>query len=1137
MVNEPLTESKIINDLHAHGLEPSHPLDLDGRENNLVAVGTNKRKASGKFERDHNGERFVFYDYVGGEGHVIAPELDPSKSIKRLSAADKAAQDAERKEATAVQNRLVIEKAEHLAQARYDRAIPIPCDASLNYFSEKKLPIPSGARYCPSEECVLIPFHSIDEPHKLQAVQRLWTKAATEGTNKKFVYGTVSKETYYSMAGTKEGPLLISEGVANALRATLCTGYDSWAAGGTSNLVAVAKFARKRFPDRTIILLADNDQKNALNHNKNTGFIAAEKAAKPTDGLVAYPPILALGKNVDVDDLFHTRGTEAVQLMVDQAKPVAQIEPRFPYPEYVSKQEASEALLATIRNFTQKPFHKDGTARRLQITGSPGLGKTVAAAREQARAVSSDFRAEIFVPTTENAIEIVEMVPDKAQAYRGRTNRSCNLDAPCTKLRGLADTLEEIGGLGLDSGLSGLCGHKEKKAKDRCSEFGECEYVKQFSRLRTKPDLNISVLPHALINANRSMLYDFKSSIVIVDEQFLGEIVGSGEATKRQIEAVPALLDIFNAIQKAQINHTPVLEQIRKDVLNATELLHEARDKHRIPAFSLEPNMPPQEIEQAIRNRPVSPRWWELSKILLDLLHSEDEDTQRIHIDEDRDRVPVIRWHWIKPLKNLEDKPLILLDGTSDPEVLRRVFPNLEVKTFRVKRNVEQVVQITNAEQTHQHLAPDQDSTHENIKRAEAFKVQLRDFAELNRREYGPGMICGPKRFTDSLNLPEGVVSRHFGNLRGIDAHKNDQWAVVIGRNQTPPHNAEGIARAIFADDDEPLVFGFGKQDAGIRMRNGDVTKVCANFHKDSRVQAVETMLRERETEQAIDRLRLIHSSAKTIYILSCLPLDITVDEAVKDRRTVIGAPRLNTMLVRHKAKTFPMVAAWIHAHHKDLFSTRTAAKRWLNNKVPIPLIYNHRGSGTFKSEISFRTQGQRGRPSKALTLRNNLDDAQRDLEQIFEKPISIITDSGNQTIKPILEIVPPVVRPHDEANALFETPVLDTVQARTGTDDTMHTIPVERNIWRHTLPRIAEFVSRGVEELTRTLGESVSVPPPAPAYGGGHNDGDMGDYPLFSAIAARHTPIRTSKPDPSRRIPKHTIHEPYGQNIPEMEE
>jgi hypothetical protein len=94
-----------------------------------------------------------------------------------------------------------------------------------------------------------------------------------------------------------------------------------------------------------------------------------------------------------------------------------------------------------------------------------------------------------------------------------------------------------------------------------------------------------------------------------------------------------------------------------------------------------------------------------------------------------------------------------------------------------------------------------------------------------------------------------------------------------------------GYARALWATSPEPLLLTgkYTQATRYIRKRDGSTTPVRVDVHPDMRVQRVLELFRERESEQAIDRLRLIfNTERKTIYLASNLPLpDLVVDRTV----------------------------------------------------------------------------------------------------------------------------------------------------------------------------------------------------------------------------------------------------------------
>lgn len=104
-----------------------------------------------------------------------------------------------------------------------------------------------------------------------------------------------------------DGPLLIAEGYATAASLRMATGYEVMVTFGVSNVQPVAVMARKKHPEREIIMCADNDV-----HEDGT-------------------PIN--GKKADFNDL-HTAtedGLEQVKSCIENAKPVEPLKTAIPF--------------------------------------------------------------------------------------------------------------------------------------------------------------------------------------------------------------------------------------------------------------------------------------------------------------------------------------------------------------------------------------------------------------------------------------------------------------------------------------------------------------------------------------------------------------------------------------------------------------------------------------------------------------------------------------------------------------------------------------------------------------------------------------------------------------------------------------
>lgn len=108
--------------------------------------------------------------------------------------------------------------------------------------------------------------------------------------------------------------LLICEGLATGLSLFESTGLEVLVAFDAGNLKAVALGARRDWPDRKLILCADND----CGPGPNVGVAKAKEAAMAVGGLMTIP-FVADGRPCDCNDLHRAEGPEAVRAFVEEA--------------------------------------------------------------------------------------------------------------------------------------------------------------------------------------------------------------------------------------------------------------------------------------------------------------------------------------------------------------------------------------------------------------------------------------------------------------------------------------------------------------------------------------------------------------------------------------------------------------------------------------------------------------------------------------------------------------------------------------------------------------------------------------------------------------------------------------------------
>lgn len=216
------------------------------------------------------------------------------------------------------------ENARRLAERRREAAEkakrifqPLPHAGEENAYMRRKGVSPRGDMRQVSDGRLVLPvLNAAGDVVSLQFIDG-------EG-NKLFLPGGEKNGCYFPIPardGGKDGPLLIGEGVATVLSACMATGMAGLVAFDCGNLKGVAELARRKYPEREIILLADNDvdTKRPDGTPWNPGVEAATKAAQAVGGKLAVC-LAHEGRACDFNDLHVARGLDAVRLAIEKAR-------------------------------------------------------------------------------------------------------------------------------------------------------------------------------------------------------------------------------------------------------------------------------------------------------------------------------------------------------------------------------------------------------------------------------------------------------------------------------------------------------------------------------------------------------------------------------------------------------------------------------------------------------------------------------------------------------------------------------------------------------------------------------------------------------------------------------------------------
>ena len=156
----------------------------------------------------------------------------------------------------------------------------------------------------------------IDNKHQIKSLQFIDASG-----NKSFMAGGQIKGGIFPVRHSKDGPIYLTEGLATGLSiAAAMSSCSVIVAFSVSNLGNVAEAIRLAFPDRNLIICADNDTKP---DGSNPGFKGARKAALQTRALVAVPD-LGTGEPCDFNDIHRKKGIGYVKEQIKAAhQPIA----------------------------------------------------------------------------------------------------------------------------------------------------------------------------------------------------------------------------------------------------------------------------------------------------------------------------------------------------------------------------------------------------------------------------------------------------------------------------------------------------------------------------------------------------------------------------------------------------------------------------------------------------------------------------------------------------------------------------------------------------------------------------------------------------------------------------------------------
>lgn len=624
--------------------------------------------------------------------------------------------------------------------------------------------------------------------------------------------------------------------------------------------------------------------------------------------------------------------------------------PHFPHPT-MTITKAQGVMAQAIRS-----VFEDGARQGLRAPAGSGKSQMVIDAIRDKKARYLELVRDTkyshpkqptwyFVPTIALARDLADRLskdaPDvDAQVIRGRTaglgeGKEADGPPPCKK----AELAAELSANSIAVKPS-LCERwvevDGERRLETCEHRQTCQYFRQFNG-----GADVYIMAHQYLFTGRNdangVLGDLpEPDAIVIDEAFLDAAIGKTWVTfddwmrPREGKAMVAA----DIIRNTMVNGLDTLAELRKAGFTADDL-RDFGDADNAAATTAEitPGMPLQRQSEAVKGLPrrggerASAATW---RLLAEELEAGLDKPRRIRLEVRKDAAGIaISWRRKPKIKNIDTVPMLLIDADLEPGLVAPFFSAVEHTSVEIERAAH-VVQVVDMTGSKSQVFRDGDGPGEvfddivAVIEAEAYQRTV--------------LVAGTKAIIEKLRdhpwlktIPsERLDFVHFGALRGIDRWKDRESIVLVGREQPPSAAIEDIAAALFWDDVEPIDRidgGLPVTVRGIRGHGAGAVPIATPVHPDHRVQLVLEQTRERQSAQAIDRLRLIHSdNVKRVVVMSNMVLDLTVDEVTTRRE--LAPDKGGRVIMRHGV--LPLSKTDLHRLAPDLFPSVDSAKWWL---------------------------------------------------------------------------------------------------------------------------------------------------------------------------------------------------------------
>ncbi len=715
----------------------------------------------------------------------------------------------------------------------------------------------------------------------------------------------------------------------------------------------------------------------------------------------------------------------------------------------------------------QKPGH------RLLLPAAAGGGKTRLTAAEIAKRLPELGRVAFYTDTLDNAGAVASKIPT-AKVVRGRSAidpKSATGARMCLRHQ----AAEAVAFAGLPVGRT-ICRDADGRT---CPLFAGCAY--QRAAAERREGTTVSVGSHEYVTLRGGMP---APDVVVIDENCVSKLIGHVEFGADRLlpvempewhagglAAATAYRDFMRRVAEAVQDPAGILAGLRsRGIGDAAAFTPAVAFLRAVEEREYTSGITPTMDDAAVLERLERHARSEIHAVLKMLLALRAEialprdqahgvafhPDKPVTVDGRQERQNRISVHYRKDLAFRADVPVLVLDASGDAEIYRQLLGDrlTAAAAVQCERNVE-VVQVRDATLPRSSLLGTDrrgDALSDTSPaRAERLRAEMVATANALAAKHGDLFMLATNMAVEAAVTADAaevgvnavVVTGHFGKLRGRNDYEYCAAGMVLGRNQPPASAMEGMARAIWADDPEPLTLSrtYEKATRGIRMRDGSAMPVEVDVHPDPRVQRVLELHRERESEQAADRLRLIHNAERKVLYVACnLPLNLTVDRVVTRRALVHEATgrvdngqegKGRRIYGNRLAEAYRLSGGILPLSHRELsrvfsglWPSERRAREDLGKSAVSAIRTLLAETALFRPAlVTYRLEGQRC-PSRAL-VSPDIPDGRAALQALLGKPVvAYEAEDGPEPPEP-----PSAPRPPPPAEHASEPAVPNTME------------------------------------------------------------------------------------------------------------